>query len=218
VGPLAGASDLVVVAREHAARMADEGRLYHNARLGDEVTGWQALGENVGRGRAVDQIHTAFMESPSHRANILDARFTQIGLGVVVRDGEMWVVEVFRQPAAGAPRSPPPRDPAPRPVAAAAAAPAATPPVPAASTPVAPTASAAPAPTAAEASPAAPPLPVANLSEAPATRRAAGTEVLGDQALSVPLPGIPPATKLAASLLVAVVAAQVVTLRRLRLV
>jgi hypothetical protein len=43
-------------------------------------------------------------------------------------------------------------------------------------------------------------------------------EVLAVPAVAFPIPEIPPITKLAASLLVVVVAAQAVTLRRLRLI
>ena len=44
----------------------------------------------------VDYGHRALMNSPGHRANILEKRFTKIGLGVY-RDarGEFWVTEMF---------------------------------------------------------------------------------------------------------------------------
>lgn len=116
-------SDLQAVARRHAVRMADEGRVFHNPDLPDQVGGWQRLGENVGKGPTVDEIHEAFMSSASHRRNILDGGFTEIGVGVEVRDGVIWVAEVFREPLAGrtepasdepAPsEEPPPAGPAP---------------------------------------------------------------------------------------------------------
>lgn len=109
--------DLVEVARRHAERMASENRLYHNPALADDVSGWQAVGENVGRGPSVDEIHRAFMNSPSHRDNVMSSEFTQVGVGVHVTDaGDIWVAEVFRRPQAAAP--------APTPVAAPVAAPA----------------------------------------------------------------------------------------------
>ncbi len=43
-----------------------------------------------------DYGHRALMASPGHRANILDARFTKIGLGVYHNArGEFWVTQMF---------------------------------------------------------------------------------------------------------------------------
>jgi hypothetical protein len=93
------ASDLVSIARAHSADMARSQTLYHNPSLTSQVSNWQAVGENVGEGPNVDDIHTAFMNSPDHRANILDHDFTQVGIGVVVdKNGIIWVTEVFREP------------------------------------------------------------------------------------------------------------------------
>lgn len=98
LAPLQVATDLTAVARAHAARMADAADLHHNPDLPGEVAGWQRLGENVGRGPDVDAIHAALMASPSHRANLLDDDFGQIGVGVEHRDGRYWVAQVFRLP------------------------------------------------------------------------------------------------------------------------
>jgi hypothetical protein len=93
------AYDLVSIARAHSADMARSQSLYHNPSLTSQVQNWQAVGENVGEGPNVDDIHTAFMNSPDHRANILDHDFTQVGIGVVVdKNGIIWVTEVFREP------------------------------------------------------------------------------------------------------------------------
>ena len=44
----------------------------------------------------VDYGHRALMDSPGHRANILEKRFTKIGLGVYHNArGEFWVTEMF---------------------------------------------------------------------------------------------------------------------------
>lgn len=138
LAPLAAADDLVAVARRHAQRMSDEGRIFHNANLRDEVDGWQVVGENVGRAGSIAEVHDAFMASPAHRANVVESRFTQAGMGVFDHNGELWVVEVFRQPMASASSAPAPRaastpraNPVPRP-GAAPAAPAPAPPAPAA--------------------------------------------------------------------------------------
>jgi hypothetical protein len=97
--PYAVASDLTSVARQHSAQMASKQSLYHNPNLTSQVQNWQAVGENVGEGPTVSDIHTAFMNSPEHKANILDHDFTQVGVGVSVdKNGIIWVTEDFRQP------------------------------------------------------------------------------------------------------------------------
>jgi cysteine-rich secretory family protein len=89
-------SDLVAIARRHSQDMANRGSIYHNQDLPNEVGGnWRILGENVGRGGSVDSIHKAFMNSAPHRHNILDSRFNQIGVGTVVKNGYIYVTEVF---------------------------------------------------------------------------------------------------------------------------
>ncbi len=90
--------DLVRVAREQAARMAARSTLYHNPRLTQDVTNWRWVGENVGYGPDALTVHVAFMQSPGHRANILDRDYAQVGIGSVVVNGRVWVAEVFRQP------------------------------------------------------------------------------------------------------------------------
>jgi uncharacterized protein YkwD len=97
------ASDLTSVARQHSAQMASKQSLYHNPNLTTQVQNWQAVGENVGEGPTVSDIHNAFMNSPEHKANILDHDFTQVGVGVSVdKNGIIWVTEDFRQPQSSA--------------------------------------------------------------------------------------------------------------------
>jgi len=108
LAPYSVAYDLVAVARGHSQRMASQQSLYHNPGLTTEVHSWQAVGENVGEGPTVSDIHTAFMNSPEHRANILDHDFTQVGVGVTVDShGIIWVTEDFRQPMGSAPAATP---------------------------------------------------------------------------------------------------------------
>jgi uncharacterized protein YkwD len=99
--------DLTAVARRHSEDMADRGELFHDEGTGDEVDGWSSLGENVGAApdsdSAVEEMHGWFMDSPEHREKILDRRYNQVGVGVVIRDGTMWVTELFadrRRPTA----------------------------------------------------------------------------------------------------------------------
>jgi len=115
---LSTASDLQALAQQRANQMAQSGVLAHTVNLSSKVSGWQKIGENVGRGPALQDIETAFMNSPEHRDNILDPAFSQLGVGVTW-DGAryFWVAVIFRQPVGAA------AAPAPVPVPKVAAAP-----------------------------------------------------------------------------------------------
>lgn len=140
--PLSTRSDLVTIARRHSARMASSGTIFHNSRLQSEApSDWQSIGENVGMGPSCDEIHQAFMNSASHRRNILDPDYNFVGVGVVVaEDTTIYVTQVFMQAAGGgsaapaptAPRTTTPKKPAPAKAAPgpAVASPAAPPPPP----------------------------------------------------------------------------------------
>ena len=115
---LSVAGDLSSVARSHSRVMADTGNLHHNPNLGSAVSGWQKVGENVGRGPSVATIHGALMNSAGHRRNILDSDWTQLGVGVVVDSGgQIWVTQVFRKPVGAAPAPKPEPTPEPTPEA-----------------------------------------------------------------------------------------------------
>jgi hypothetical protein len=121
---LSGAGDLQSLAQQRADQMARSGQLAHTTNLGSKVSGWQRLGENVGRGPALPDIETAFMNSPTHRENILDPSFTQLGVGVTWDGGKyFYVAVIFRQPSGAAPAAAPAPTPAPAPRPAPAPAP-----------------------------------------------------------------------------------------------
>ena len=98
--PLALREGVELVAREWSATMARDQRLRHRpdlaTRLAERgVTGWRAVGENVGRAQSVDRVHELFMQSSAHRANLLSTQYSEIGIGVTERDGTMWVAVDF---------------------------------------------------------------------------------------------------------------------------
>lgn len=95
--------DLSAVAHRWAVSMASGASLRHNPNLAGQISGWRFVGENVGVGSDVGELHQAFMNSPAHRANIMDADFTQVGIGVAYGGGRLWVTEVFRRPTVTAP-------------------------------------------------------------------------------------------------------------------
>jgi hypothetical protein len=103
---LVAKGDLTSVARNHSKDMAADGTIYHNSNLKNEVGGnWWALGENVGMGPDCESLHNAFMDSPGHKANVLDKDYNQIGVGAEMEDGTIYVTMVF----AGRPSGPAPK-------------------------------------------------------------------------------------------------------------
>lgn len=191
LGRLLPASDLVTVARRHSARMASRDEVFHNSNLSSEVEGWDLLGENVGVGPSEQEIHDALMASKIHRDVILGPRFTQLGVGVVLEGGEIWLTQVFRLPEAQPQASPDPTGRAEAPAE-----------------PTSPPATAAPAYTAPASSP--------QTAQSPAEPVVAGGASL--TAISVPLPepeDIPVAGIVATGLLLAVVGSASVATRRL---
>lgn len=58
---------------------------------------WRALGENVGYGRSIADVHSAYMHSPGHTANILDRRWNYMGTGVAYGCGKVFTVQEFMQ-------------------------------------------------------------------------------------------------------------------------
>jgi uncharacterized protein YkwD len=88
-------------AEDWARHMAATGRLEHSTlSAGLSGVSWTALGENVGYSSATSNtlltIHNNFVSSTAHKANLLDSRFTHMGVGVHKDSaGRVWVVEVF---------------------------------------------------------------------------------------------------------------------------
>lgn len=90
-------TELGKVARKHTAEMIDRTLLYHtpSADLAKRVTNWRVLGENVGYGGGVATLHTAFMNSPAHKENVLYPTYRHVGVGVKKVAGVMWVTVIF---------------------------------------------------------------------------------------------------------------------------
>jgi len=96
LGSLSVSGDLTSAAAARARIMADNGALSHTPNLGDSLCCWNWLGENVGYAFSASQAHQMFMASAPHRANVLSSQADQVGVAVVVRNGTLWVAEVFR--------------------------------------------------------------------------------------------------------------------------
>lgn len=93
--------ELSYAARLHAREMANRGELFVMSpeALGSRLAGWTSLAENVGSGGTITAIERAFMASAPDRGNILSPAFSHLGVGVVERDGRLWVALVFAEAA-----------------------------------------------------------------------------------------------------------------------
>ena len=84
-------------AQAWAERLAADNRLAHSDLPSGITYDWRALAENVGYGGSIEQVHEAYMNSPGHRANILDPRWNYMGTGVAWRGNRVFTVQVFMQ-------------------------------------------------------------------------------------------------------------------------
>jgi uncharacterized protein YkwD len=101
-------AQLFEAARAHAANMAKKAKLEHKLDGKSTVERVKATGytytivaENLARGDVtLAEIVQAWMKSRSHRENILDADFTESGIGLA-RDGmgETYYAQIFAVPA-----------------------------------------------------------------------------------------------------------------------
>ena len=94
--PFGWDDELAAKATGWAQKMAESDTVMHSPLTAGISSGWVVLGENVGAGQTIDQIHDAFMKSPEHRRVILSAAYSKMGIGVYERNGEYWVVEVYK--------------------------------------------------------------------------------------------------------------------------
>ena len=105
LAPLRWDESLATAARRHAEVMAEHGSAQHgfegepslSARVKQAGAHFSWLSENVIQGPSPEFIHTQFMKSPPHRANILDRDMDSIGVGVVEQGTQLFVVEDFSQ-------------------------------------------------------------------------------------------------------------------------
>lgn len=105
LAPLAADPALTLVARAHAADMFARGYFAHvnldGAGPFDRIAAarirYRAAGENLALAPTLNLAHQGLMNSPSHRANILQPQFGRVGIGIL--DGGAYglmVVQNFR--------------------------------------------------------------------------------------------------------------------------
>jgi uncharacterized protein YkwD len=89
--------ELSRVARQHTREMVKKGMLFHQTsdQFARRITNWTMIAENVGYGSDVGELHSAFMDSPLHAANILNSSYRFVGTGVITEGNRMWVTVIF---------------------------------------------------------------------------------------------------------------------------
>jgi uncharacterized protein YkwD len=95
--PLGWSPALAAKAQAWAEHLAATGQLQHSSLTQGVPAGWQALGENVGVGGGIVDVHSAFLNSPEHRANMLNPTWRVMGLGAVRSGNNVWVVEEYQR-------------------------------------------------------------------------------------------------------------------------
>lgn len=97
LGSLSVDPALTAIATGWSQQLAQAGTLSHNPNLASQAPSeWETLGENVGVGPSEPSLQAAFTASPDHYANMVDPRFSQIGVSVVEPSaGIMYVTEDF---------------------------------------------------------------------------------------------------------------------------
>lgn len=105
VAPLKRMRTLDELARSHARLMAEEAQLFHSDREElyhkvfdeEQMMDGHRIGENVTKGKSVAAIHHFMMQSLSDKNNMLDRRFTWMGVGTAkASDGTLYLCQIFR--------------------------------------------------------------------------------------------------------------------------
>jgi hypothetical protein len=105
LAPLRWDNNLAKAARRHAQQMAEHNELSHqfsgepdlSSRVRQTTTSFVALAENVAYGASVQGLHTQWMQSPPHRANLLDPKLNSVGIAVQDVNGRLFAVEDFSE-------------------------------------------------------------------------------------------------------------------------
>lgn len=103
LAPLKWNDALAEAAGQHARRMAEANTLSHQLpgepALAERATRagarFSALAENVAEGPSAQDIHRQWMNSPPHRANLLDPQLDSVGIAVAEGRGVQFAVEDF---------------------------------------------------------------------------------------------------------------------------
>lgn len=96
---------LMALATQQALAMAASGTMSHTvagslqSRLATGGYGGRAAAENIGYGQStLAEVYAAWMQSPPHRANILDRRMTAFGVGAATVNGVTYWALILATP------------------------------------------------------------------------------------------------------------------------
>jgi len=103
LSPLQWDDSLAQAAKAHAALILQNSQLSHQysgeadvtARAGQAGAHFQTIAENMAQGSSADSIQKEWMNSPPHRANILDANLNAVAFSVVKRGDTLYAVADF---------------------------------------------------------------------------------------------------------------------------
>lgn len=103
--PLTWDPALADAAMAHCLRMAAEGPLAHRyggepdltTRAGSAGAHFSLVEENIALGSNAETIHQGWLNSPEHRANLLNPAIDRVGIAVVARGGLLFAVADFDQ-------------------------------------------------------------------------------------------------------------------------
>jgi hypothetical protein len=103
LAPLKWSASLAVAARQHAARMAEQNTLSHQLpgepdmlnRATQAGARFSSLAENVAEGPSAESLHRQWMNSPPHRANLLDPQLDSVGIAVARHGDVLFAAEDF---------------------------------------------------------------------------------------------------------------------------
>lgn len=98
VGMLARDPEAERIAQDWAEELGRTDDFRHNPRIGGLLSApWFSNGENIAWGYTSEAVvHEAWMDSPGHRRNIEDPRYTDLGVGLATNAaGRRYWVEVF---------------------------------------------------------------------------------------------------------------------------
>lgn len=100
VGPLQWDSALAAAALKHCQRMVAEGPIAHryggepdlSARASDAGAHFSLIEENIAIGPDPEAIHQEWLNSPGHRANLLNRDVDHVGIAVMASEGVLYAV------------------------------------------------------------------------------------------------------------------------------
>ncbi len=90
-------ANLSTYAWKHSKQMASRNYIFHTSDLYGVVRSYHPTrwGENVGEAGWLKLVRKLWMRSAPHRANLLNAGYRRIGIGVVRARGVVWVTAIF---------------------------------------------------------------------------------------------------------------------------